>query len=45
MRWLPPHIEYGGHRHTGAQLAACTDSLAGQFARHRASLASTPEAA
>jgi glutathione-regulated potassium-efflux system ancillary protein KefF len=45
MRWLPPHIEYGGHSHTGGQLAACTDSLAAQFARHRAAQPSAPAAA
>ena len=45
MRWLPPHIEYGGHSHTGAQLAACTDDLAAQFARHRAAQPSDQAAA
>ena len=45
MRWLPPHIEYGGHSHTGEQLSRCTDGLAAQFARHRAAEPSDQAAA
>jgi glutathione-regulated potassium-efflux system ancillary protein KefF len=41
MRWLKPHIEYGGHDHSRAELASCTHSLEQQLANHRAALAST----
>lgn len=35
MRWLPPHIEYGGHSHNPEQLRRSSDNLSRQFAHHR----------
>jgi glutathione-regulated potassium-efflux system ancillary protein KefF len=36
MRWMKPHIEYGGHDHSRAELASCTHSLEQQLANHLA---------